>query len=177
MTAQLDDLYLDWLYSQVASTERKAKRYTFWSLMRQLYTKEFVWLVPNDDNRVQDGKDLRYRFIEEHNIQNVDETWLQLGCSMLEMLIALANTLEFEDDRSAKYWFWRLLENIELDQCTDALYKEAMDAYVDNILDRIIFRTYNGDGSGGLFPLNNPKEDQREVELWYQLCAYLLQDA
>ena len=39
----------------------------------------------------------------------------------------------------------------------------------------IIWRTYDSNGYGGLFPLRNPREDQRKVELWYQLNAYLLE--
>lgn len=178
MSEQLDDLYLDWLYSQVASTERKAKTQTFWCLMRQLFHKEFVWFVPNDDNRVQDGRDLRYRFVEERHVPNVERGWFEQGCSMLELCISLAQTLAFEDmrGRSTKFWFWQLMENVGLEQCTDAQYREETDARVDDILDRIIFRTYEGTGRGGLFPLRDPSQDQREVELWYQLCAYLLQD-
>jgi hypothetical protein len=49
---------------------------------------------------------------------------------------------------------------------------------VDEILERVIGRTYRPDGRGGFFPLRYAEKDQREVELWYQLNAYveLLQD-
>ena len=176
MNTTLDDLYLEWLYSQVASIDQKARSKTYWSLLRQLYTKEFVWIVPNDDNRVEDGRDLRFEFIHSLDLEDVDPQWLHLGCSVLEMLIALSRRLSFEGDGPAEDWFWILLKNIELDQCTDARYKSQMHAYVDDILDRIIWRTYNDNGRGGLFPLRDARQDQREVEIWYQLSAYLMQD-
>lgn len=176
MSATLDDLYLEWLYSQVASVKTRTRSKTYWNLMRQLYRKEFVWTVPNDDNRVNDGRDLRYRFIEDTRISDIDPHWFELPCSMLELLMGLAIQLEFEADGTIPNWFWRLLGNLELDQCTDAMYKEAMDCYVDNALDAVIWRTYDRDGRGGLFPLRDAEVDQREVELWYQLSAYLLEN-
>lgn len=178
MSATLDDLYLEWLYSQVASVKQRAKTKTYWSLFRQLYRTEFVWLVPNDDNRVQDGRDLRWEFIRECDIRNAEASWMRLGCSMLELLIGLSRRLAFEDGQSPVHWFWVMLGNVELDQCTDMVYqqKPQVETWVENIAERIIFRQYEPDGSGGLFPLQHPMQDQREVELWYQQCAYLLEN-
>jgi len=62
MNEPLDDLYLTWLYSQIGSIKLKQPSRTYWSLFRQLYTKEFVWIIPNDDNRIEDGRDLRFKF-------------------------------------------------------------------------------------------------------------------
>ena len=85
MTPELpDDAYLGWLYSQVASVHLKNPSRTYWSLFRCLYTTEFVWFVPNDDNRVEDGRALRYQFIEETGTE-VDPEWLHLGCSMIDL--------------------------------------------------------------------------------------------
>lgn len=176
MNAPLDDLYIEWLYSQVASVTVRSRSKTYWNLMRQLYKKEFTWSVPNDDNRVEDGRDLRYQFLNACHISGVDEDWLRMPCSMLELLIGLAYRLEFEADGSVQMWFWKLLENLELDQFTDALYKEAVDAYVDSVLNTVIERTYDRNGRGGIFPLERRCRDQRKVELWYQLCSYLLEN-
>lgn len=170
---KLDQLYLEWLYSQVSSVRRKDPSHTYWELFRQLFTKEFIWLIPNDDNRVQDGKDLRYEFIRECRIDNVDHDWLDLGCSMLELLVSLARTLSFEDDNSPRKWFWEMLHNIGLADYNDRV--PIPRGVVDDTLDRVIFRTYKYNGHGGLFPLRRPQTDQRDVELWYQLNAYLLE--
>lgn len=174
MTPELpDDVYLRWLYSQVASVRIKNPSRTYWSLLRHLYTTEFVWFIPNDDNRVEDGRALRYEFIQEHDIIHPDKEWLDLGCSMLEMLIALSRRLAFEAEGQPRAWFWHLLHNLELDTITDeGRYPEAR---VDDIISNVIWRTYRADGRGGLFPLKNAQRDQTRVEIWYQLAAYLLQ--
>jgi len=169
----LDELYFRWLYSQVASVKQKNPSRTYWALLKQLFTKEFVWIIPNDDNRLEDGRDLREEFIEERQLHNVDPAWTELGCSMLEMLIALSRRLSFEDDQPADEWFWKLIENLGLRGFTDKHTYTA--EIVDEILDDVIWRTYGEDGQGGLFPLKHPNQDQRDIEIWYQLSAYLLE--
>lgn len=176
MDEPLDEQYLIWLYRQVASIQLQNPARTYWSLLKQLYVKEYIWLIPNDDNRVEDGRDLRYEFIEETHVDIHTPDWLTLGCSVLEMLIALSRRLAFEADGEASEWFWTLLENVNLRQYNDLEYgKQAHDNYdaIEDILDEIIWRTYSYEGLGGLFPLRTAYEDQRDVEIWYQLSAYL----
>jgi hypothetical protein len=172
--APLDELYFRWLYGQVGSVQSRNPTKKYWKILKKLFTKEFVWIIPNDDNRAEDGRDLRYEFINQQGLANVDQHWMQLGCSMLEMLIALSRRLSFEDDGEPRIWFWHLMENVGLGFYNDN--ETIPDQEVDEILDRIIWRTYKRNGSGGLFPLKKSKEDQRKIELWYQLCAYLLED-
>ena len=175
MTPELpDDAYLRWLYGQVASVRLKNPNRTYWSLLRLLYTTEFVWFVPNDDNRAEDGRELRYEFIEETGIAHIDDEWLALNCSMLEMLIALSRRLAFEADGQARAWFWHLLHNLEIDNYTDAV-TPFPERRINNALDTVIWRTYREDGRCGLFPLKRAHENQKKVEIWYQLAAYLLQ--
>ncbi len=175
MNEPLDELYLTWLYSQVGSVKRRTASRTHWSLVRQLFTKEFVWLVPNDDNRVEDGRDLRQEFLDEREIVDPDLAWMGLGCSMLEMLIALSRRLSFEAEGEPRVWFWHMLGNLDLTQFNDEEYNELHQQGIDAALDQVIWRTYSPNGSGGLFPLKRPKENQRTVEIWYQLSAYLLE--
>lgn len=174
MSQHLDELYFHWLYGQVDSVKRRNPSHTYWTLFKILFTTEFVWIVANDDNRVEDGKDLRDEFFEECNIDRVDRDWIELGCSMLELLIALSRRAAFEDDHTPRQWFWTMMHNIGLADYNDA--RPIPKAAVEETLDRIIFRTYKPDGSGGLFPLRRPQQDQRGVELWYQLNAYLLEN-
>jgi hypothetical protein len=179
MSKPLDELYFEWLYSQVGPLRLKNPKRTHWSLLQQLHRKEFVWIVPNDDNRVQDGKDLRREFLEFSGIDDVrpDSDWMGLGCSMLEMLIALSRHLAFETDGEDRVWFWHLIETLDLMKYNDHEYKNDRRAErkIDDVLNRIIFRTYAPNGRGGLFPLRRPQQDQREVEIRYQLSAYLLE--
>lgn len=173
MTEPLDELYLRWLYGQVGNVKLRDHRRTHWSLMRLLYKKEFVWLIPNDDNRLEDGRDLRMEFVHELEIDDVDPLWMTLGCSMLEMLIGLSRRLNFEEEsQTVAEWFWELIVNLGMQDIDSDFDRNGTHSAT---LDRVIWRTYRPTGHGGLFPLRHPKEDQRDVELWYQLCAYLLE--
>lgn len=170
----LEEAYFRWLCSQIVDLRRRPKNQSYWSLLRMLHTKEFIWLIPNDDNRVEDGRDLRDGFILDTDAI-VDDHWRRgMSCSFLEMLIALSHRLAFETDRSHREWFWRLLDNLDLTQYSDNV--KGYDDVIDKTLDRVIWRTYDYDGEGGLFPLAHSERDQREVELWYQLNAYLLEN-
>lgn len=176
MPEPLDELYLRWLYGQVASVNLKNPAWTYWSLLRQLYTKQYIWFIPNDDNRMEDGRDLRYEFANQNQLE-LDEEWSRLGCSILEMLIGLSRRLSFEADGEARDWFWQLITNLDLRSTSDADYKSYPDTFVlvDSALERLIWRTYRADGRGGLFPLKRPREDQTKVEVWYQMSRYLSQ--
>lgn len=174
----IDGAYLEWLYSQVGIVQNRNPERSYWKLLRQLYTKQFLWFVPNDDNRVEDGRALRPQFIDETGFQLGDsyEEWLALECSMLEMLIALAQRVAFESDGQPAEWFWRLMHNLELDEYSDLIYEIAISEEVEEVLDRVNNRTYDANGSGGLFPLRDPRSDQRDTEIWYQKEAYLLEE-
>ena len=174
MSVLLDEDYLIWLYSQNGNPKLRNRSKSHWSLTRQLFKKEFVWFVPNDDNRVEDGRDLRLEFLQECGL-DADEEWLSMGCSMLELLIGLSRRLAFETEGQPRVWFWHLIQVLNLFQYNDLEYNDQAEATIDEVLNRVIFRTYDARGNGGLFPLRRPRRDQREVELWYQASAYLLE--
>lgn len=173
-TGTLDDQYLAWLYSQVDVVRARKSSRTFWYLFRQLFATEFAWIVPNDDNRAEDGRELRCEWATETGSE-VDRNWLSLGCSFLELLIALSRRLAFETDGNARDWFWHLINNLGLTGYHDRSNFRPED--VEDITNRVIWRTYEPNGNGGLFPLRHTMNDQRRVEIWYQLSEYLLQDS
>ena len=174
MNLPLDELYLSWLYNFVSDPELTRPSLTFWKLTKQMYTKEFVWFVPNDDNRIEDGRYLRDEFIEDLGLEDVDPDWLYLGCSMLEMLIGLSRRLSFIDEGEPSEWFWRLINNLGLRYSDRNKFPMA---HVEEVLDNVIWRTYDPNGFGGLFPLSHADRDQRDVEIWYQMSSYLLERA
>lgn len=175
MVAPLDEQYLTWLYGSIGSRKLRNSSRTYWSLARQLYTTEFVWFVPNDDNRVEDGRDLRIEFLNACEYDADDDEWLSLPCSMLEMLIGLSRRLSFEADGEPRDWFWHLIENLDLRHYNDRDYDRRAERHIEEVLNRVIFRQYDPDGHGGLFPLRDADKDQRKVELWYQMAHYLLE--
>lgn len=174
MRPPLDEQYLRWLYSQVSRVTAKNPQKTYWTFLRKLKGIEFVWFVPNDDNRIVDGKHLRFEFLEELKLK-ADDVWLDAGCSMLEMLIGLSRRLAFETEDEPRDWFWRLIDNLDLSDLNDKDYNRYSDLDVFEAMQKVIWRTYSSNGDGGLFPLDGPHQDQRKVEIWYQMSAYLLE--
>lgn len=171
----LEERYFTWLYSHISDPEQTSPKRTYWNLARQLFKTEFTYIIPNDDNRWDDGRALRKRFKAEIGGDPLPTIWLDLACSMLEMLIALSERLEFQTDEPARYWFWQLMDNIHLAQLNDARYTPEADDVVHDVLSQVIWRTYSYSGAGGLFPLDRADQDQRQVELWYQMHSYLLE--
>lgn len=135
-----------------------------------------MYSVPNDDNRAEDGISLRNRFYAESSIRLP-----YLGeCTMLEFMIALAIrmnevTYDYTNPWQVSYWFWLLIENLGIADCHDRKQKEAL-IKIPIVLNKVVDRSYDYNGVGGLFPINNPEEDQRTVEIWYQMMAYLEQN-
>lgn len=152
----------------------------FWVLLKHLHKKEYYGTVPNDDNRGSDGKRLRERFGDLTNYEPYDI--LDGPCTMLEMLVALAERCENmmadpdKGDQTAK-WFWEFLENAGLMKYTDEVFIETGDiSAINDVLERILAREYDEDGKGGFFPLDYPGKNQRKVEIWYQMGAYLMEN-
>lgn len=169
MTDTLDDHYVEWLYNLVG---RRAKNINHWDLLHAMNTYDFVMIVPNDDNRCKDGKEIRNEFIVETRARPT-AFWRNSDCSVLEMLIGVSRHLAFEMDGEVGGWFWHLVDNLGLSLYKDERFNARA---VDQLLERLVWRQYNYDGSGGIFPLKNPHEDQREVEVWFQMEAYILED-
>lgn len=167
----IEEIYFNWLYSKVASVAVPTPSLTYFTLFRDLHSTEFVWLVSGDDNRAEDGLDLRKEFLRSARLDQ-DPAWLSIGCSVLEMLIAFARRAAFSTDEEPKRWFWIFLENLGLATFNDA--STRISQKVSEILDVFIWRTYRFDGVGGLFPIRYPERDQTKVEIWYQFCDYLI---
>lgn len=178
MNAQrtVDDLYLEWLYSQVGTIKNRNPSTSYWSLFVLMHSVPFVDFVKNDGNRVADGKDLRDEFVYDTGV-DVDILWRDLECSFLEMMIALARRVSFDSYGEPADWFWTLIKNLEFYHYTDKVFNEHVEAEVTEKLQQVVQRTYGRDGVGGLFPLRNAKRDQRRVEIWYQMSAYLMENS
>lgn len=175
----IDQLYFEWLYSIIENSREVRPEKSFWLLAEQLHNKEFKFFVPNDDNRAADGKDLRDVFMAEQSVHG----YLNGPCSMLEMLIAMAERMNFQVELFEEFetgvgeWFWILMRNIELHEFDDERYLDQDPrGYVDTVLEVVIERRYSHSGDGGLFPLDCALDDQRDVELWYQMSAWLMEN-
>jgi len=166
--------YLRWLEPQLKD-EFVNQGETYWDLLRIMFDKDFdkdgVWLVPNDDNRLADGLDLRTEFCYAYHIR-ADALRSLKPASFLEVFIGLSRRLAFIAGGTPRGWAWQFLVNLELTRMTDPLSRYKV-RRVNDIMDTVIQRTYQPNGLGGFFPLSWPEEDQRQVELWYQMAAYI----
>ena len=178
--------YFDWLYNYTEIEQFSA--YSYKSLMDILNCKKFVSLVPHDENRIADGIALREEFVSDTgmNFSDFDESdgFDDLlgndSCSVLEMIIALAKRMDFEvyDPNEPQvhigFFVERMISNLGLDVYDDDSGTDYED--IDEILTTFINRTYDYDGYGGLFPLRDPDEDQRKVEIWAQMMQYMREE-
>lgn len=151
-------------------------------LLKKLHRTEFYSLVPNDDNRGEDGRMLRDIFLEERE-GHIGSSSLPDGpCTLLEMLVALAIRMEQDlednpDAKTDKECFWIMIANLDLIAYDNqGYYRDGAEQEIGEILQRFLDRTYHKNGVGGLFPLSRTKKDQRKVEIWYQKSEYLLEN-
>ncbi len=162
--------YFHWLVKQVCFIDSDE---CYVLLLNHLHSTNFYAILPNDENRARDGLDIREAFYSEHSEQVPNE-----DCSFLEFLFALSKKMNyicaaFDEDKT-KEIFWRLLLNIDLASMSDRNYGEkGGDIFIDEVLNRVMDRKYEVNGYGGLFPMRKPRQNQREVEIWYQMNQYL----
>lgn len=174
---ELNNLYFEWLCETVCDRNYTGNR-TYNQLLKKLHKTQFAYTIDMDSNRFEDGIDLRYRF---GNIYDYSDAmiahYLDISpCSMLEMMVALSLRIEEHimcddsvGDRTAK-WFWGMIDNLDLIGLDDTHYSDNL---VIQAIRRLERHEYGPHGEGGLFTVENPREDMRNVEIWYQANWYL----
>jgi hypothetical protein len=172
----IDDNYIEWLYQgDIGAVRNRNPHRSFWKLARKLYSTPFTWSIRNDENRAADGIELRGEFLDAVGADIVDESWMALDASVLEVLIGIARRVSFESFGAPAEWFWKFLMNLGLNGYTDAVWSMAIEREVDQIIYNFVHRQYEYDGTGSIFPLRDPEKDQRELEIWAQMSAYILE--
>lgn len=170
--------YGNWLLDLVGfDSSRKG----YLQLMHNLHFVEFKELIKHDRNRIKDGQELRKDYYDLTGValwelpnHDIPER-LIVNASVLEVLIALAFRIENEyigdpADPNPEMIFWEMICNLGLQKYVGKYYDEHS---VCDILETWISRRYSYNGRGGIFPLEYPKRDQRQIEIWDQMMAYL----
>lgn len=174
---ELKELYFDWMYRLVRNGT-PSRRVSYRKLLRSLYNIDFIYEIPMDGNRAEDGIDLRYRFGSENYYDDaMIAAYLDdVPCSVLEMMIALSIRCEehiMDDpdigDRTG-LWFWGMVSNLGLEDMSDMRFNSGI---VEDAIERCLNREYGRNGEGGLFTVKRSRQDMRSVEIWYQMCWYL----
>lgn len=167
--------YFEWLFNIVCG-ERYSEKISYRKLLMRLHDIEFIYFIPKDQNRAEDGIGLRYRFAYNYKSPAAAETYLDDPCSVLEMMVALAIRCEESIMDDANYgnrtgqWFWGMVVNLGLGSMVDDRFDKI---FVDKVIEKFLNRNYRRDGKGGLFTVRGCDRDLRDVEIWYQLCWYL----
>lgn len=185
----MNEEYFEWLLNLIDIDKDDPLGYGM--LCSILKDRIFYPIIDMDENRWEDGVRYRYDFalIHEQGDPNAAITVADYldellgGCSMLEMMIALAEQIHWELEESPYdacpgKWFEEMLGNLGLDIYTNQELMENEAAYfeVEAIVEKLIFRHYHYNGEGGLFPLRDPDEDQRETEIAIQMNRYLMEN-
>ena len=177
MTTRTNDPYFEWLCKKVKVGAQYGRSYTRLALELHSYKFDTRNLLPMDVNRAYDGLQLRVRFMERYG--EVGSSTNRGPCTMLEFLVAIAGRMSFlmgnENQESKRpEYFWAMIRNVGLLKLTDERFDELNgDFFVFEAVDRVLERRYEANGLGGLFPLVHHLADQRDVEIWYQMQAWL----
>lgn len=184
---KLEEEYFDWLIEWIVTDDLEENDREYRLLLAHLYNTDFsektAKLIPNDDNRIEDGLEFRRKYDIEigcYGTDSYEKSWSidhileNKPCSLLEMLIGLALRIEDTMERDLfPTWFWIMLDNLGLMEMTNENYDEG---HVDQVLDVFLNRKYSTDGHGGLFPLTKANTNQKKVEIWYQMSSYLVEN-
>ena len=170
--SEILDRYYDYLLDLVRFDLPEHRKYG--RLMADMYEKPFIIVHPMDENRDGDALYLRKEFLFDNGYDVEHDLWMDER-SVLEVLAAFSRRIEIEitgtpgeDDLSR--WFWVMIENLGLNEFDNRHYdKDA----VSEILDIWLCRKFERNGAGSIFPLKKVSRDQRDVEMWYQMQAYL----
>ena len=171
-----NDGYFDWLCILIGIDCRTTGR-NYGILARGLHSMEFRAKLPPDNNRGMDGMQLRVDFMRQYGPQGSSTN--RGPCTMLEFFIALAKRMSFlmhgnDSGHHSEYYFWVMMNNLKLSKLTDDKWHYLNgDFYLEDAIWRVQNRQFDYNGQGGIFPLRMSKDDQRFVEFWYQMQAWL----
>ena len=163
----VQDAYLDWLLEIVNPGRLEGSADL---LATHLHLIEWYAIWPRDVSRENDGKNLRERFKKDSSFS--DYTSIEGPCTFLECAIGIAEHMDFfctppELQPATYLYFWKLLQNAKI-------LGHGIDIRaIDTSVDRVLTRSYTTKGTGGFFPLQHPETNQKGVEIWYQMAAYL----
>lgn len=152
-------------------TNTKHKDYILWlidklkfkdkpniELFEKLFNYPFAVIVKGDEIRVNDAIRLQDEYGE-----------LDRDPSVLEVLVALCIRIDNGwIDKGPSVLFTELLNNIGLDVNSDIENKDFQ-----IIMRKLVYRLYDQNGKGGLFPLRKPSSNQRQESLYQQCMAYI----
>lgn len=168
MHGMFSDSYVTWLYNYMRIFDHPGCAY----ILDILLSIPFRYLIILDRNTEFYGLELRNQFTSATGEQ---ATFVDCPCSLLEALIAIAQRIQWNifwdpDEDRAYQWFWVMIDNLGLTDCTDV-------DQISVICNRLLDRTYNPDGLGALCgQIPNSTVDIREVPFYAQCEQWIVRN-
>lgn len=175
------DIYFHYLGNLMGANSDYYPNKYYWILLHKLFSMSFYTENALDKNRIYDGEKLRDKWIEVEAELGHEyfPSQLDFPCSVLEVMIGLSLRIE-EDvmqdpDRGdrTRFWFWQMIHNLGFDDFDD---RNITESKLDEIYVRVhnmLERNYDKFGHGSLWPVEHPREDMREIDIWYQMHEFL----
>ena len=176
---ELTRAYFKWMYDQVVAYDNPQGMNSYWTVCAKMMDLTFLDLVEHDSNRIAEAANLRTEFLDTcvHPLPHDVADFLFPDATIFEVLVMLARRANLMIEMDVQKWFQLFLRNLGLDRYSDWYCNGHLTGNIGRILNRFNSRTYDANGhKGGLFPLAHPTRDQREVELWYQMGAYMTEN-
>ena len=140
-----------------------------------LLAKPFTSDIEGDRNRIADGLELRNGYSDAP----------KGACRVLEVLVSICQRMVYmadgmipDSENTEDEWFLTMIENLGVASLEDDIWDQSASDAEEIMTEHIgiwLRREYEFDGTGGIFPLERPRDDQAKVELWYQMNAYLME--
>lgn len=174
--AIIKDSYLSWLQT-IGGADNNSFGNGYNILFKTLHEIPFKVVLERDKNRISDAFKLRDMF-KDVTCYAMYDCIEDMPVTFLELIISMALRMEFiisssEDIDETGKWVWVLLNNLNLEWFDDITWTDDSEIEVHYICEVVMDRTYDINGYGGLFPLKASTDDQRKIELWYQMNHFL----
>lgn len=171
----LPDAYFAWLYDQLFKVRDSLSWQSYTKVCRRMHEITFKDLIDYDENRIADAVGFRNGFLAVSPGMGPLEIsdLMEPDATIFEVLYGLARRADDMIPMTVPVWFKGFIENLGLGRFNDQYCLTHPTRSITKYLNRFNDRTYKPNGEGGLFPLKHPKDDQREVELWYQMGAWM----
>lgn len=170
---KIKDFWSDYLEYLIITCNLYGYRNSYYNLFWTLHNIQFTYRIERDENRVEDGHDLREGYSIPNRFSIKDHEYFYAHwVSVLEVLIALAIRVDNEiigdpANPHPEIFFMEMIENLELrrhktDQNT---IRQVVEDWLERRFDRC--------GFGSPFPVTDDDRDQRGLEMWDQMVSYL----
>ena len=155
--------------------DKKHPKVDYIPLLDLLHSLKFEWSIDMDANRAADGTFLREKWLDSEGLYDYLYEFDDEKASVLEVLIGIADRLEFQVGNIMEGYFlnerfWELLRNLDIEKYSAGNYKPL------NIKEKVrnwMLRRYKRNGLGGIFPVKKCEFDMREMQIWDQMSVYI----